>query len=70
MNSWNPSVAHSTFDSQALGYLSRVQPDRVELNSPPVAQAIRHLVRTEGLDPDSLSTITKARKTVESNGSA
>ena len=70
MNSWNPSVAHATFDTQAPGFLSRIEPDRVELNSFPVAQTIRHLIKTEGVDPDSLSTIAKAKQIVESNSSA
>ena len=70
MNSWNPSVAHSTFDILAPGFLSRVEPDRVELNSFALAQAIRQLVQTEGSDPDSPSTITKAKQIVASNESS
>lgn len=69
MNSWNPSVAHSTFDSQAIGFLSRVEPGRVEVNSTSIAHAIRDLVKTEGADPDSFSTMSRARSIVEKNGS-
>jgi hypothetical protein len=65
MNSWNPSVAHETFDTQAVGFLSRIEPDRVELNSTPVAQVIRNLVKTEGANPDSPSTISKAKDIVK-----
>lgn len=68
MNSWNPSVAHSTLTSQAVGFLSRVEPDRVELNSTPVAYAIRNLVKTEGADPDSSSTVARAKDIVKSSG--
>jgi hypothetical protein len=67
MNSWNPSVAHSTFDSQAVGFLSEVEPGRVEVNSTPVAHAIRDLVKTDGADPDSISTISRAKAIVEAN---
>jgi hypothetical protein len=70
MNSWNPSVAHVTFDTQAPEFLSRIEPDRVELNSFPVAQTIRHLVKTERVDPNSLSTMAKVKQIVASNGSA
>lgn len=68
MNSWNPSVAHATFESQAVGFMSRVEPDRVELNPPSIANAIRQLVKIEGADPNSLSTIAKARDIVKTSG--
>ena len=68
MNSWYPSVAHSTLTSQAAGFLSRVEPDRVELNSTPVAHAIRNLAKTKGADPDSPSTVARAKDIVKSSG--
>lgn len=63
-------MAHSTFETLAPRFLSRVEPDRVELNSFAVAQTIRQLVETEGLDPDSPSTITKAKQIVKSKATA
>ena len=60
MNSWNPSVAHSTFTTQSVGFLSHVSKDRVNLNSPAVANAIRDLAKTENADPNSPSTLKKA----------
>jgi hypothetical protein len=67
MNSWNPFVAHSTFTTQSVGFLSHILKDRVNLNPPAVANAIRDLVKTENVDPNSPSTLKKALAITSSN---
>jgi hypothetical protein len=64
MNAWNPIIAHQTFENQAVGFLSRVEADRVNLNPAPLALAIRDLVEKDGRDPDCPSTIRRAQELV------
>jgi hypothetical protein len=59
MNAWNPTFARNTW-RQSLGFLSRVEEDRVNLNTAEVAHSIRQLVHDKGTDPDSPETIRKA----------
>ncbi len=62
MNAWNPEVVSDLYPKQSLGYISRASDDRVNLNPPDVAQAIRSLVASEGLDPNAPSTLAKAKE--------
>ncbi|KAL5092945.1 hypothetical protein Trisim1_000671 [Trichoderma cf. simile WF8] len=62
MNAWNGNDVRQRFAAQALGFLSRISTERVNLNAPPVAHEIRTLVSRDGADPDDLVTIQKARE--------
>ncbi|KUL84833.1 hypothetical protein ZTR_07300 [Talaromyces verruculosus] len=67
MNAWNPTVANQTFQAQSLGFLTRIEHDRISINRGPVAFAIRELVENEGVDPYSFSTMQKARQIAAEN---
>ena len=62
MNAWNPEVVSELYPKQSLGYISRVSDERFNLNPPAIAQAIRSLVASEGLDPNAPSTLAKAKE--------
>lgn len=64
MNAWNPTVAHRIFEEQAVGFLSQVEEERINVHPGPLAFAIRNLAKT-GCDPNSSLTIKKAREMVE-----
>ncbi|KZN94303.1 hypothetical protein EN45_044990 [Penicillium chrysogenum] len=68
MNSWNPEMAGQTFPSQAAGFLSRVDPDRINLNASPVAQRIRDISNEKGADPFSRETFQEAFEYVQGPG--
>lgn len=61
MNSWNSKQFHEMYDSQVLGFLTRVSPDEVNSNSPVLAHAIRELVASEILDPNQPETLNRAK---------
>lgn len=65
MNAWNPSFAKSSW-SQALGFLSRVEKDRVNLNSDAVAHSIRQLIHEEKVEPHAPETIARAQEMAKS----
>ena len=63
---WNSTQVHQMYPSMSLGFLSKVG-DRVNINPPPVAQAIRQIVQEEpSSDPSSDEVISRARKAVAS----
>ncbi|KAL2815402.1 hypothetical protein BDW59DRAFT_177665 [Aspergillus cavernicola] len=64
MNSWNPKVAHQTFKTHTTGFLSKVEKDRVNVNSPAVAFAVRAMAHGANADPHSKTTIRQAMKAV------
>lgn len=67
MNAWNPTVADQTFQAQSLGFLTRVEHDRISINRGKVAFAIRELAENEGVDPYALSTMQRARDIAAEN---
>jgi hypothetical protein len=63
MNSWNPMVASEAFRTQSVGFLSHIEPDRLNVNPGPVAFALRDLIATENdLNPNCAATIARARE--------
>ncbi|KAF9890590.1 hypothetical protein FE257_005721 [Aspergillus nanangensis] len=68
MNSWNSELAGQTFPSQAAGFLSRVEADRVNLNASPVAHRIRDISSRQGADPFSRETFQEAFDYVQGPG--
>ncbi|KAL2837717.1 hypothetical protein BJY01DRAFT_220700, partial [Aspergillus pseudoustus] len=64
MNAWNPDLAHRSFETQTTGFLTQVEKDRVNLNTAPVAYAIRKLVKQKDADPNAPSTIRAATEAV------
>ncbi|KAJ7238510.1 hypothetical protein B0H12DRAFT_1137398 [Mycena haematopus] len=62
MNAWNSEEVHALYSAQTLGFLSSVPDEgRVNVNSAAVGQALRALVK-EGADPDSSTTLRRARE--------
>lgn len=59
---WNYDSVRSMYQAASQGFLQRL-PDRINLNPAPVASAVRRLVENEGADPDSESTLKRARET-------
>lgn len=59
---WNYDSVRSMYQAASQGFLQRL-PDRINLNPAPVAAAVRRLVENEGADPDSESTLKRARET-------
>jgi len=64
MNSWNPKQVRETYGSQALGFLTRVSPDRVNLNQTVLAHTFRQLVNVEKQDPEDPQTLIHAKEIV------
>ncbi|KAL2842438.1 hypothetical protein BJX68DRAFT_270614 [Aspergillus pseudodeflectus] len=63
MNSWDPTIASETFRTQSVGFLSHIEPDRLNVNPGPVAFALRDLIATENdLNPSCAATIARARE--------
>ena len=62
MNAQRPEVVSELYPKQSLRYLSRVSHERVNLNPRAIAQAFRSLVTNNGLDPNALSTLAKAKE--------
>ncbi|KAJ7148013.1 hypothetical protein C8R46DRAFT_1128885 [Mycena filopes] len=61
LNAWNSEEVHALYPAQALGFLSKSADGRVNLNSAPVGEALRTLVREVSADPDAPATLEKAR---------
>ncbi|KAF9895002.1 hypothetical protein FE257_004626 [Aspergillus nanangensis] len=64
MNAWNSELAHHSFDTHAVGFLSRVEEDRVNLNPGPVAFEIRKISKAQELDANCADVIQKAMDNV------
>ena len=62
LNSWNSSQVHSTYESQILGFVTRLTDDRVNVNSSVLAKFIREDVAANGVDPHGPETIKRARR--------
>lgn len=66
MNAWNPDFCRRLYDTQTIGFLSYFEDGRVDLNPPPVAEAIRGMVGSHGADPKAELTRQKAFDAVAS----
>jgi hypothetical protein len=66
MNAWNPDVPNM-YPSQSLGFLSRVAPDRININPTNVALTLRKLVKDEGCDASDPSVLARARDIVSAS---
>lgn len=58
---WNYDMIKTMYSAGSAGFFQRL-PDRINLNPPHVASAIRRLVKDENADPDSSSTLQRARE--------
>ncbi|KAH7124876.1 hypothetical protein B0J13DRAFT_588996 [Dactylonectria estremocensis] len=66
MNAWNPKISGiESLRARSVGYLSRREDGRINLNRTAVATAILELVK-EGADPDDPETVQKAREIASS----
>ncbi|KAF2844048.1 hypothetical protein T440DRAFT_484470, partial [Plenodomus tracheiphilus IPT5] len=66
MNAWNPEFCAKAYETQSVGFLSKMNDGRVNLNPAPIASAIRELVGNQEVDPYAESTYQTACRTVAS----
>lgn len=59
---WNYDMVKTMYPAGSAGFFQRL-PDRININPPLVASAIRKLVKEEKANPDSPSTLQRARET-------
>lgn len=61
MNTWNSNFIRSSYDKQALGFITNVN-GKIELQHPKIGTTIRHLVETENADTNAADTVKRARE--------
>lgn len=67
INSWNPEQAHSTYNLQTRGFLTRKKDGRVNVNPSPVAHTIRQLAAADKtVDPAADETARLAWSEIKS----
>jgi len=66
MNSWNSEFVRSSFDKQAMGFITNAE-GKIEIHHPAVGTEIRRLVIEEGACVDSPETVQRARESFLAN---
>ncbi|KAF8476495.1 hypothetical protein JB92DRAFT_2822993 [Gautieria morchelliformis] len=60
MNAWNHDLP-KMYPTQSLGFITRVDPDRINVNTADVAFTLRRLAKEENCDVNDLAVLARAR---------
>src|ERR1700704_1806517 len=66
MNTWNSEFVQSSFDKQAMGYITNID-GKIEIQHPAVGAEIRRLIIEDGASVVSCETVQRARQSFLTN---